>query len=144
MTINSAIQHTDNDTTTTLATTLALLWLVVMLNMVYADILAFVSAFITPGVIDQLMNGYSGSVKLSQPLLLVSAVWLEIPIMMILISKITPLKMNRSLNMVASIVTLIFVIGGIEREPFYLFLVGVQIVTLVAIFWLSLRANARS
>ncbi|WP_046006489.1 DUF6326 family protein [Pseudoalteromonas rubra] len=121
---------------------LATLWLLVMLNMVYADILAFVSAFITPGVIDTLMSGYSGSVKLSQPLLLVSALLIEVPIMMILFSQFLGYQLNRVCNLVAVQLTFVFVLSGVETDPFYLFLAAIQLSLLLAIAWTTLRWRA--
>ncbi|TMP38455.1 DUF6326 family protein [Pseudoalteromonas rubra] len=118
---------------------LATLWLLVMLNMVYADILAFVSAFITPGVIETLMSGYSGSVKLSQPLLLVSAILIEIPIMMIFLSQFLGYQINRLCNLVAVPLTFVFVLGGIETDPFYLFLAAIQLSLLLTIAWTAVR-----
>ncbi|AZZ96496.1 DUF6326 family protein [Pseudoalteromonas sp. R3] len=121
---------------------LATLWLLVMLNMIYADILAFVSAFITPGVIETLMSGYSGSVKLSQPLLLISAVLIEIPIMMIFLSQFLGYRINRLCNLVAVPLTFVFVLGGVETAPFYLFLAAIQLSLLLSIAWTAIRWHA--
>jgi hypothetical protein len=35
---------------------LSILWVIIMFNMIYADILAVVSAFNTPGVVEELMR----------------------------------------------------------------------------------------
>ncbi|WP_194867035.1 DUF6326 family protein [Pseudoalteromonas sp. PPB1] len=121
---------------------IATLWLLVMLNMIYADILAFVSAFITPGVIDTLMSGYSGSVKLTQELLLVSAILIEIPIVMIFLSQYLSYRLNRLCNLVAVPLTFLFVLGGIETDPFYLFLACIQLTLLLSIAWLVIRWRA--
>ncbi|ALU45244.1 DUF6326 family protein [Pseudoalteromonas rubra] len=121
---------------------IATLWLLVMLNMIYADILAFVSAFITPGVIDTLMSGYSGSVKLTQELLLVSAILIEIPIVMIFLSQCLSYRLNRLCNLVAVPLTFLFVLGGIETDPFYLFLACIQLTLLLSIAWMVIRWRA--
>ncbi|QPB85549.1 hypothetical protein CWC22_021305 [Pseudoalteromonas rubra] len=121
---------------------IATLWLLVMLNMIYADILAFVSAFITPGVIDTLMSGYSGSVKLTQELLLVSAILIEIPIVMIFLSQYLSYRLNRLCNLVAVPLTFLFVLGGIETDPFYLFLACIQLALLLSIAWMVIRWRA--
>ncbi|KNC66989.1 DUF6326 family protein [Pseudoalteromonas ardens] len=121
---------------------IATLWLLVMLNMIYADILAFVSAFITPGVIDTLMSGYSGSVKLTQELILVSAILIEIPIVMIFLSQCLSYRLNRLCNLVAVPLTFLFVLGGIETDPFYLFLACIQLTLLLSIAWMIIRWRA--
>ncbi|MDW7549045.1 DUF6326 family protein [Pseudoalteromonas peptidolytica] len=118
---------------------LATLWLLVMLNMAYADILAFVSAFITPGVIDSLMAGYSGDVKLSQPLLLISAILIEIPIAMIFLSQFLNYPWNRVCNLIAAPLTFVFILAGVETEPFYVFLATIQLTLLLYIAWTAIR-----
>ncbi len=121
---------------------LSLLWVIVMLNMAYADILAFISAFITPGAIEQLMQGYSGDVKLSQPLLLVAAVLIEIPIIMIFLSRLLKHQLNRWANIIASLVTILFVLGGLETDPFFLFLASVEVLAMLYIIWIAIRWKA--
>ncbi|SFC42052.1 DUF6326 family protein [Pseudoalteromonas denitrificans] len=118
---------------------LSMLWLIVMFNMIYADILAFISAFITPGVIDELMSGYSGSVKLSQKLLLISAILIEIPIIMIFLSRILKYQINRWANIIAALLTMLFVIGGIETNPFFLFLASIEILVMFYIIFIAVR-----
>jgi hypothetical protein len=118
---------------------LSMLWLIVMFNMIYADILAFISAFITPGVIDDLMSGYSGSVKLSQKLLLISAIFIEIPIIMIFLSRILKYQINRWANIIAALLTMLFVIGGIETNPFFLFLASIEILVMFYIIFIAVR-----
>ena len=108
---------------------LSTLWVLVMFNMVYADILGFV----TPGAIEGLMTGYSGTVKLTQELLFVSALLLEIPIVMIYLSRVLKYKMNRLINIIASILTILFVVAGIEPEPFFLLFVAIEVVLMLLI-----------
>jgi hypothetical protein len=127
--------ETENKTTMEVTAKLSILWLIVMFNMIYADILAFISAFITPGAIDGLKNGYSGTVKLSQELLLISAFFIEIPIIMIFLSRILKYQINRWANIIASLLTLLFVIGGIEADPFFLFLAGIEVLVMFYIIW---------
>lgn len=115
-----------------------------MFNMIYADILAFISAFITPGVIDELMRGYSGTVKLSQELLLVSAVLIELPIIMIVLAKMLPYKINRLSNIFVALVTITFVGGGIETDPFFLFMASIEIIVMIYIIWTALNWKQQS
>ena len=119
-------------------TKLSILWLIVMLNMIYADILAFISAYITPGAIEQLMGGYSGSVKLSQELLLISAILIEIPVLMIFCAKYMNYPINRWSNILAAVITICFVIGGIETDPYFLFFAGIEILAMLWILSLAI------
>jgi len=118
---------------------LSILWMIVMFNMIYADILAVVSAFITPGVVEELMRGYSGTVQLTQELLLVSALFIEIPIIMIFLSRLLTYKINRWVNIIASVLTILFVVGGIETDPFFLFLASIEVLVLLSIIWISVK-----
>ena len=62
---------------------LSTLWIVVMFNIVFADILSFIS----PGFLEEVMTGYAGEIQITEGLLLVFAVILEIPIAMIFLSR---------------------------------------------------------
>ena len=107
---------------------LSTLWIVVMFNMVFADILSFM----LPDFLSTLINGTT-DVSISQELLLLFAILLEIPILMIFLSRMLEYKVNRILNMVASVITIVFVIGGGALTYHYLFFAFVEIVCMLFI-----------
>ena len=72
---------------------LSLLWLFALLNYLYADVLALWA-----------MSGARISVKLPPWALMGSAVLMEIPIAMILFSRLLPFRANRLANIVAGCV----------------------------------------
>jgi hypothetical protein len=113
-----------------LGTRLSTLWVVVMLNMVFADILTF----ITPGALQELWSGQAG-VQITPGLLLGFAILLEIPIAMILVSRILKGAPNRWANTVAAAVTTAFVVGGGSLTPHYVFFAAVEIVGMALIVW---------
>jgi len=129
MTKSQTTHEAEIKTTMDVTVKLSTLWLIVMFNMIYADILGFV----TPGAIEGLMTGYSGTVKLTQELLFVSALFLEIPVMMIFLSRVLKRKINRWANIIAGVLTLLFVVGGIETEPFFLFFVAIEVILMLVI-----------
>ena len=113
---------------------LSLLWIVVMLNMLTADIL---SLFI-PGVLDEVVEiAAETSIPVSR-LMLFGAIMIEIPILMIIFSRILRYLINRWLNIVASTITILFVVGpeiGNESvKPHYVFVAFVEVVCLIAIW----------
>jgi Family of unknown function (DUF6326) len=110
---------------------LSALWIVVMFNMVYADILSFLN----PELLRQLMTGYAGGVRITQPLLVGSAVMVEIPILMVLLSRTTKRTVNRWANAVAVPLTGAFIIGGGSTSPHYLLLAAIELVCLALILW---------
>jgi len=67
--------------------------------------------------------------------LLVAAVVTEVPIAMVVLSRVLPLPANRPANIIAAIVTIAFVIGGGSLTPHYLFFASVEVAALLFIIW---------
>ena len=111
-------------------TKLSTLWAVVMFNMVFADILTFIK----PGALQELWAGQAG-VQLTDGLLLVFAVLVEIPIAMIFVSRILKPEANRWANTAAAVITTLFVVGGGSIDPHYLFFAAVEIACMALIVW---------
>jgi len=111
------------------------LWIVVMLNMIFADILSLM----IPGALTELMTGTVEGVTLSAELMLIAAFILEIPIMMVLLSRLLKYKINRILNIVASLITIVFVIGGGSLDLHYIFLASVEVICMIAIIIIALK-----
>ncbi len=109
------------------------LWIVVMFNMIFADILGF----LVPGSLKALMTGYAGEIKLSQEILLVFAIVLEIPIAMIFLSRMLKYGVNRWANISAGFITIVFVIGGGSLELHYIFFATVEVICMLVIIWFA-------
>lgn len=109
------------------------LWIVVMFNMAFADILSFM----IPGGLEEVLTGTVDGISMSANLMLVAAVMLEIPIAMILLSRVMKRKSNRLLNIVASIITIVFVVGGGSLEPHYILLAGIEVICMLYILKLA-------
>jgi len=111
------------------------LWLVVMLNMIFADIL---SLFI-PGFIAEVSTGVVGGVTLTPMFLLVAAVFIEIGILMIFITGAVRPPVSRVLNMIAVPIVILFVVGGGSLTPHYVFFASIEVLALLSIFYLAWR-----
>lgn len=110
---------------------LSTLWVFVMFNMVFADILSFMnSAFLK-----ELMTGYAGEIQITQGFLLVAAIFLEIPIAMIFLSRVLKYRANRWANIIAGVITILFVIGGGSTYLSYIFFATVEVVCMLLIVW---------
>ena len=122
-------------------TRLSTLWVVVMFNMVFADILTFTK----PGALEELWAGQAG-VQITDGLLLVFAVLLEIPIAMIVLSRILKPEANRWANTAAAVITTLFVVGGGSIDSHYLFFAAVEIACMALIVWSvwARRSSARA
>src|SRR5204863_1049226 len=120
---------------------LSTLWIVVMFNMLYADVLSFLNPKFLSGV----LTGYAEGTRVTPELLLGSAVMLEVPIMMVLLARTLKPAVNRWVNVVAVVLTAAFVIGGGSTRPHYLFLAAVEMVCLALIVrhaWAIVRAES--
>ncbi len=105
------------------------LWVVVMFNILAADILSFIQ----PGFLAEVMTGMAGEIQITSEFLLVAAVMLEIPIVMIFLSRVLPLRAARLANLGAVATTAAFVIFGGSPSLHYVFFVFVEIVAMLLI-----------
>lgn len=121
---------TDKTATMEMKVKLSTLWIVVMFNMVFADIVGFMN----PGALEDIMTGAVG-LEITQELLLVFSILLEIPIAMILLSRILKDNANRWANIVAGVITILFVIGGGSAYLSYIFFATIEIACLLLIIW---------
>lgn len=110
---------------------LCTLWIVVMINMLKADIL---SLYI-PGSMEATIQT-AGDTPITI-LMLGGAVMMEIAIVMIVLSRVLSRKYNRWTNIAASIITILFVIGGSASYPHYIFIAVVEVICLLLIVWFA-------
>jgi len=108
---------------------LSTLWIVVMINMLKADIL---SLYI-PGTTDEVAKT-AGETPIPQ-LMLAGAIMMEISIVMIILSRVLKYRVNRWVNIITSIITIAFVVGGGSSYPHYIFIATVEVVCLLLIIW---------
>jgi CBS domain containing-hemolysin-like protein len=108
---------------------LSTLWIVVLFNMIFADVLGFLN----PEFLRGLMTGYAEGVRVTQQLLVGSAIMVEIPILMVLLSRTLKPTVNRWVNFVAIALTAAFIIVGGSTSPHYLFLAAMELVCLALI-----------
>ena len=113
-----------------IGTRLSTLWVVVMFNMVFADILTFIK----PGALQELWAGQAG-VHITPGLLLGFAILTEIPIAMIFACRILKRGANRWANTVAAVITAAYVVGGGSLTPHYVFFAAVEIACMAGIVW---------
>lgn len=115
-------------------TLISALWIFVLMNMIYADIIGM----LRPGYLELLDRV---SRELTPEMVLTFSILLEIPIAMILLSRILKYKANRITNLIAIPITMVFVIyGGTDNPPYsYLFFGSIEIVSLLVIAWYAWR-----
>jgi hypothetical protein len=115
---------------------ISVLWIVVMMSMIFADI----CSFMLPGFLNDIMTGNT-PFKITQEIMLVFAILLEIPIAMIFLSRVLKYKANRWVNIIASVITILFVIGGGSPYLHYYFFATIEVVCMLIIIWYVWKWN---
>ena len=104
---------------------LSTLWIVVMINMIFADIFS---------IMIELVNGNTlnipGDVK---TVMAIAALVTNVPILMIYLSRVMSFKINRIVNMIAAVFTMIYVVGGGDFAPHYIIIASIEVIVLLLI-----------
>ncbi len=103
------------------------LWIVVMINVAMADIFGF--------MMDKMAGTAAPEIQVPQIGMLIFAIIMEIPILMIFLSRILKYKTNRWANIIAGIITIVFIVAGGSLDMVYAFFAAVEIVCLGMIIW---------
>jgi hypothetical protein len=110
---------------------LSTLWIVVMINMLYADILSLN----IPGAAEELARTSASTGASIPQLMLVGAVMGNFAIAMIILSRVLKYGINRWANIVMGIITIAYVWGGAASYPHYIFIAMVETLCLLLIIW---------
>lgn len=115
------------------------LWIVVMFNMVFADILTLY----IPEFLQEIVTGAT-PVQITQELMFIMAIIIEIPIIMIFLSRILKPGTNKLANITASIITIFFVTAGGSLIPHYIFFATIEVICLLLIIRYSLNLSKKN
>jgi hypothetical protein len=105
---------------------LSTLWVFVMFNMAFADIFSFM----LPGFLEE-----AAEMQVTQVFMLVAAIFVEIPIAMIVLSRVLKYRVNRWANIIAAVITILFVIGGGSTSLHYIFFATIEVGCMLLIIW---------
>jgi len=108
---------------------LSTLWIVVMLNMLKADIL---SLFI-PGAAEEVARTSASAGASIPQLMLAGAVMGNLAIAMIILSRVLKYGINRWVNIVMGVVTIAYIWGGMASYPHYIFIATIETICLLLI-----------
>jgi len=112
---------------------LSTLWIVVMINMLKADIL---SLFI-PAMAEELARTSVSTGASIPQLMLFGAIMGQLGIAMIILSRVLKYEINRRVNIVAGIVTIAYIWVGMTTYPHYIFIATVETLCLLLIVWFA-------
>ena len=107
---------------------LSTLWIVVMFNMVFADIYSIMVELVNKNT----LNDMPGDVV---TVMAVASIITNVPIMMIFLSRILNSKTNRLINIIAATITIIYVVGGASTTPHYIIAATIEVILLLFIIW---------
>ena len=113
---------------------LSAFWITLMFLYIYADILGFYA----PGNIEELLSGEIAGIRMTQELLLGSAILMVVPSAMVFLSLTLPARTNRLVNIIVAIIYLV-VLGSTfltGRNSTYYILFGIlQAALLALVVW---------
>ncbi|MBE9048448.1 hypothetical protein IQ255_29400 [Pleurocapsales cyanobacterium LEGE 10410] len=114
---------------------LSTLWMFFLLNTIFRDI----HEFIEPGFIEQVMTGTFNGTLITEHLLLLGGFVAEVPISMVLLSRLLPYGANRWANIIAAVITLSFEIKNGTTDLDDTFHMVIEITALFSIIWSAWR-----
>jgi len=108
---------------------LSTLWIVVMINMLKADIL---SLYI-PGAAEEVVKTAANTGASIPQLMLGGAIMGQLAIVMIVLSRVLKYGTNRWVNIVVGIVIIAYIWGGAAAYPHYIFIASIETLCLLLI-----------
>lgn len=114
---------------------LSTLWMFYLLNTIFRDI----HEFIEPGFIEKVMTGTFNGVQITENLLLIGGFVAEVPISMVLLSRLLPYGPNRWANIIAAVITLAFEINNGTTDLDDTFHMVIEMTALFFIIWSAWR-----
>jgi hypothetical protein len=122
---------TDKQTLSTdMKAKLSTLWIFVLFNMVYADILSLMDP---ASPIRRVMQG----VPLPPGGLLAGAVLMETSIAMVLLSRVLKHRANRWANIIVAAINMVAVVAGGPGRPYYVFFATIEVICMSVIVWFA-------
>ena len=117
---------------------LSTLWLFAVLNYIYCDVVTLEN----PSYLTGLLAGSAAGILVTPSFLLEAGILVEIPIAMVLLSRVMKHRGNRWANIIAGgVMTVIQAVSLFVSTPglYYVFFSIIEISTTLAIVWFALR-----
>lgn len=118
---------------------LSALWIFVILNYLYADVLGFFA----PDTIKEILAGSLGGIEFTPGFLLGAAILMETAMVMVPLSLLLPYKANRWANIIVGVIhttaVLVSMFVGTAPELYYIFFGTIEIATTLLIIWFAWR-----
>lgn len=116
-------------------TLLSTLWVFILLNMVFRDL----HQFGNKGFIEEMMTGVVNGVAITEELMLFGGFLAEIPILMVLLSRILADKANKWANTIASVITMLVLLSGLPSadmdDVFFMIIEVFAFLSIIRVAW---------
>lgn len=115
---------------------LSTLWIFAILNYLYCDIMGLMDA----NLLKQYLTGNVNGMEMNENFLLGAAILMEIPMVMVLLSRLLNYKANRWANIIAGILMTLVQTATLfagAATKYYLFCSIIEIATTLIIVWLA-------
>ena len=108
---------------------LSMLWIFVILNMIYADIVSLMDP--SSAIRVRMVGG-----PMSPGFLLAGAILMETAIAMVILSRLLPSKASRWANIVVAAINIVAVVTG-GHGLYYVFFATIEVLSMLLIIWLA-------
>lgn len=128
--MTTSIETTRIDTKMLLST----LWIFILFNMLFRD----VHEIPTREFLEQAMTGSFNGIVITDGLLLIGGIMIELLIVMVLLSRVLPYRLNRWANIVvATFAIMTTVMNNLAPDLDDMFFAAIEIVALACIIWFA-------
>ena len=110
---------------------LSTLWIFVLLNVIFRDLHEFFRAEMIEEIITL--------TPVSEQVMLIGGIMMEIPILMVLLSRILNYRINRWANIIIGAVTIALIIGLGQKDLDDIFFATIEVIALSAVIWLAVK-----
>ena len=117
-------------------TVLSTLWIFLLLNIFARDI----HELGRPGMLEQMMAGVIDGVKITEGLMLIGGIMIEIPVLMVLLSQVLPFRISRWANIGAGILTMLITLSvNLNPDLDNMFFLAIKLAALSGVIWVAWR-----
>jgi len=118
---------------------LSILWTFIILNFLARDI----HELGRPGMLEQMMSGTIDGVVITEMLMLLGGIMIEIPILMTILALLLPYGVNRWTNIGVGLLTMAMIVAmNLKPDLDNVFFMGIQLIALIAIVGIAWRWQA--
>ena len=113
--------------------TLSALWIFFLLNMLFRDI----HELFRPGLLEEMISGVVNGTAITDETMLIAGIILQIPLLMVVLSRTLPYRLNRIANIVAPVITIGFTVTNPPRDMDDVWFLIVEMIALLVVVFIA-------